>query len=138
EEIIMGINKILVVVESIDVNDSSGSKANVALIENLDKAGYETMVYHYTRKEIYLDGIICKAIKENRRSFQFFLSRLERLLRQKLKIDLHKLLEGKYGFSFTLFNDRNSIVDALRKINNFEPDLVLTLSRGGSFRPHHA
>ena len=40
------IKRILVVVESIDVDDSSGSKANVALIKNLAKAGFELQVYH--------------------------------------------------------------------------------------------
>jgi len=130
--------KILIVVESIDVEDSSGSKANVALIQNLHKSGFEILVYHYTRKEIQLSGITCVAIKEKRRSGLFFLSRMERYIRLFLKISLSKPLEKIFGFSFTLYNDRNSIVAALRKIKNFKPDLVLTLSKGGSFRPHHA
>ena len=131
-------NKILVVAESIDVEDSSGSKANVALIRNIFKAGFEMKVYHYTRKEIQLPGIPCVAIKENRRSGLFFLSRVERYFRKFFKIYLNKPLEKIFGFSFTLFNDRNSIVKALKKIDDFQPDLVLTLSKGGSFRPHHA
>jgi len=130
--------KILVVVESIDMNDSSGSKANVALIQNLHKAGFELLVYHYTRKEIKLPGIICIAIKEKRWSVLFFLSRLERYIRTYLKLSLSKPLEKVFGFSFTLFNDRNSIVAALQKIEDFKLDLVITLSKGGSFRPHHA
>jgi len=130
--------KILVVVESIDVEDSSGSKANVALTQNLVKAGFEVMVYHYTRKEIQLPGITCVAIKEKRWSALFFLSRLERYLRAFLKLSLSRPLEKIFGFSFTLFNDRNSIIGALRKIEDFNPDLILTLSKGGSFRPHHA
>jgi hypothetical protein len=130
--------KILVVVESIDVEDSSGSKANVALIQNLNKAGFKVLVYHYTRKEIQLPGINCVAIKEKRWSALFFLSRLERYIRYFLKISLSKPLEKVFGFSFTLFNDRNSIIAALRIVNNLNPDLVLTLSKGGSFRPHHA
>lgn len=130
--------KILIVVESIDVEDSSGSKANVALIQNLHKAGFEVLVYHYTRKDIQLPGIVCVSIKENRRSPLFFLSRLERTSRDHLKLDVHKSLQNIFGFSFTLFNDRNSIVAALRKMEGFKPDLVLTLSKGGSFRPHHA
>jgi len=130
--------KILVVVESIDVEDSSGSKANVALIQNLHKSGFEVLVYHYTRKEIQLPGITCMAIKEKRRSGLFFLSRLERYIRTFLKLSLSKPLEKVFGFSFTLFNDRNSIVTALQEIDGFKPDLVLTLSQGGRFRPHHA
>ena len=130
--------KILVVVESINVEDSSGSKANVALIQNLQKAGFEVLVYHYTRKKIQLFGITCVDIKEKRWSALFFLSRLERYIRTFLKIKLNKPLEKVFGFSFTLFNDRNSIVDALQEMEGFKPDLVLTLSKGGSFRPHHA
>lgn len=130
--------KILIVVESIDVEDSSGSKANVALIKNLQKAGFDLLVYHYTRKDIHTGGLTCVAIKENRRSFFFLLSRLERYFRYLFKVNLNKHLEKVFGFSFTLFNDRNSIKSSLDKIRGFEPDLVISLSKGGSFRPHHA
>lgn len=124
--------------ESINVEDSSGSKANVALIRNLQLAGYKIKVYHYTRKEIELEGIECINIPEKRWTLLFFLSRAERYIRNLFKIRLHAFIERFFGFSFTLLNDRNSIVRALKKIPNFEPDLVVTLSKGGSFRPHHA
>lgn len=130
--------KILIISESIDVEDSSGTKGRVALIKNLHKIGYNIVVYHYTRKEIQLSGIPCFAIKEKRWTGLFLLSRLERYLRSIFKIELNKPLEKIFGFSFTLFNDRNSIVSAIQNINNFEPDLIFTLSKGGSFRPHHA
>lgn len=132
------IKRILVVAESIDVEDSSGTKGRVALIKNLQKAGFELLVYHYTRKDIRLPEIACYSIKENRQSLLFFLSRLERYIRYWLKINPNKYIENQFGFSFTLFNDRNSIIKALKRIDGFEPDLVLTLSKGGSFRPHHA
>lgn len=130
--------KILVVVESIDVEDSSGAKANLALITNLQSAGYHLKVVHYTRKDIQISGIECVAVKENRRSLYFYLSRLERQIRYILKIKLSKPLENIFGFSFTLFNDRNSIVSALKVLDFSKFDLVLTLSQGGRFRPHHA
>jgi hypothetical protein len=130
--------KILVVAESINVDDSSGSKANVALIQNLYKAGFNVLVYHYTRKEIQLEGIPCVPIKEKRWTGLFFLSRVERYIRKIFKVQLNKPLEKIFGFSFTLFNDRNSITHALQGIHDFVPDLVITLSKGGSFRPHHA
>lgn len=133
-----GIKKILVVAESIDVEDSSGTKGRVALIKNLQKAGFELQVYHYTRKDIKLHGIACYSIKENRRSFLFFLSRLERYIRYWLKVNPNKYIENWLGFSFTFFNDSNSIAVGLKKITDFDPDLVLTLSKGASFRPHHA
>lgn len=130
--------KILVIAESINVEDSSGSKANVAFIENLHKAGFELMVYHYTRKEIQLENIPCFAIEENRRSLNFYLSRLERKLRKGMNVRLNTPLENLFGFSFTLFNDRDSIAESIRRLEDFTADYVLTLSKGGSFRPHHA
>ena len=130
--------KILIVAESIDVEDSSGSKANVALILNLKDAGFEVLVYHYTRKEIQLPGVKCVAIKERRSNAVFLLSRIQRKLQHKLKINLAKHLEPKFGFSFTFFNDVRSIAEALRKEENSKPDIVLALSKGASFRPHYA
>ena len=50
--------KILVVVESLDVNDSSGTKGRVALINNLAKAGFDLDVLHYTQKEVQLRELI--------------------------------------------------------------------------------
>jgi hypothetical protein len=129
--------KILIVAESIDVDDSSGAKGRVALILNLKKAGFSPIVYHYTRKQITLQNIPCIAIKENRRSFLFVLSRFERYLRYYLKLQLNRPLEKIFGFSFTLLNDRNSIISGLKKVE-FSPELIFTLSKGGSFRPHHA
>lgn len=130
--------KILVVAESLDVEDSSGTKGRVALIQNLQKAGFDLKVLHYTPKDINLEGIACKRIPENRRSIIFFLSRLQMRLRKKVKWNINKPLESFFGFSLNLLNDRNSIIRALIKLDNYEPDLVLTLSKGGSFRPHHA
>lgn len=129
--------KILIVVESIDVEDSSGSKANVAMIWNLQKAGYLLRVYHYSRKKIQIDNIECFNIKEHRRNLTFLISRVERYTRKYLKLNLNKYIEKLFGFSFTLYNDRNSIIAGI-KDDDFDADLVLTLSKGGSFRPHHA
>ena len=130
--------KILIIAESIDVEDSSGSKANVALIRNLKDAGFELLVYHYTRKEIQLPGVKCVAIKERRSNAIFLLSRIQRKLQHGLNINLAKHLEPKYGFSFTFFNDERSITAALKKEKDFKPDIALTLSKGASFRPHYA
>lgn len=132
------LKKILVVSESIDVEDSSGSKANVTLIQNLKSAGFEVLVYHYTRKEISLRSIPCRAIKENRKSILFYLSRLQRKLQHTFNLNLAKYLEPRYGFSFTFLNDCKSIAKALKQERSFQPDLVLTLSKGASFRPHYA
>ena len=48
----MPIKNILVVIESLDPNHSSGIKGRLALISNLKDCGYTLKVYHYSRKEI--------------------------------------------------------------------------------------
>ena len=130
--------KITVVVDSIDRNDSSGSKANVALIQNLAACGFEVLVLHYTRKEIKIANTTCIAVKEKKSSLFYLLSRTERIFTRITKISLNRFLESQFGFSFTFFNDVNSIKGAIKKAINFHPDLVITLSKGASFRPHYA
>lgn len=129
--------KILVIAESINMEDSSGSKANVALINNLVEVGFEIVVYHYTQKNIQLPTVTCVSIPEIKYSLLYFLSRSQRLLQRHFKLKLAVFLEKILGFSFTFFNDINSIKRALNK-SQFKPDLVLTLSKGSSFRPHYA
>ncbi|WP_255512730.1 UDP-glycosyltransferase [Flavobacterium sp. GT3R68] len=129
--------KILVVVDSINIEDSSGSKANVALIHNLQTSGFEVTVYHYTLKKINLPDVSCHAIREIKNSPTYFLSRAQRVITRNLKWNLMPFLEKKFGFSFTFFNDTRSIIKALRKMT-FQPDLIITLSKGASFRPHYA
>ncbi|WP_152547422.1 glycosyltransferase family protein [Flavobacterium seoulense] len=128
----------MVVVDSIDIENSSGSKANIALIQNLKKSGFEVLVYHYSRKEIFLEEINCKSIKEIKFSFMYFLSRVQRELSKLFKININKQVESLFGFSFTFFNDVNSIKKALENRDDFEPDWILTLSYASSFRPHKA
>lgn len=129
--------KILVVVDSIDIEDSSGSKANVALIHNLNEAGFDVLVYHYTRKEIQLKNTKTYIIPEIKSSVFYFLSRFQRLINRNFKVNLNPFFEKRFGFSFTFFNDTQSIAKALKK-QSFQPDLILTLSKGASFRPHYA
>jgi hypothetical protein len=129
--------KILVLVESLDINDSSGTKGRVALIYNLVEAGFEVLVYDYTRKNIQLKGVNCFSIPEIKYSSLYFLSRLQRVISRNFKVNLAPFLENLSGFSFTFFNDINSIAKSLKKCT-FQPDLVLTLSKGASFRPHYA
>lgn len=130
--------RIIVVVESIDINDSSGSKANVALIKNLSLIGFKIKVYHYTRKFIEIDGVECIQIPEKKYNFLYILSRSQRLIQRHLKINLANFFESIFGFSFTFFNDINSIKDCLENDKNIDYDLILTLSKGASFRPHYA
>jgi len=130
--------KILVVSESINVEDSSGSKVNVALIANLYKAGFELKVLHYTHKKIDLENIETVMIRENRRSFLFFLSRFVNFIQEKTNTIINRRIEGVLGFSLTHFNDTKSIAKGIRNEKDFNPDVILTLSKGASFRPHRA
>ncbi|WP_026727807.1 hypothetical protein [Flavobacterium denitrificans] len=132
------LKKILIIVDSIDMEDSSGSKANVALINNLHKGGFEVLVYHYTRKKVILKNIDTFEISEIKFSVLYFLSRLERVFTRATKISLNPYLESWFGFSFTFFNDTQSIKKALKKEIRNNYDLVLTLSKGASFKPHYA
>jgi len=129
--------KILVIVESIDVEDSSGSKVNVALIKNLQNIGYSIKVLHYTRRDIQLEGLNCISIKEFRYGYLFVLSRIQRILQRILKVNFSGFLENIFGHSFTFFNDSKSITKAINQQYSNE-GLVITLSKGASFRPHHA
>ena len=130
--------KILIIVDSIDVDDSSGSKANVALIQNLASCGFEVNVMHYTRKPITINELNCVAIPEKKWNLLYFLSRSERIFTRFSKINLNPYFESWFGFSFTFLNDSNSIAAAIKEQKDFQPDLVLTLSKGASFRSHHA
>lgn len=129
---------ILIITESIDVNDSSGSKANVALIQNLYKAGFQIKVLHYTRKELQLKDISCVAIQEQKWTALYILSKIQLLIQRITKLKVNKPIENLLGFSFAFLNDSISIQRALKKEVITEFDWVLTLSKGASFRPHHA
>jgi hypothetical protein len=120
------------------VEDSSGSKVNVALISNLKKAGFQLKVLHYSHKKINIEGIECVWIKENKFSLTYFLSRAVRVFQRNTNIYISRNLEIYTGFSFTHTNDTHSIKNGIKKHLDFNPDLVLTLSKGGSFRPHRA
>lgn len=130
--------KILVISESINIEDSSASKVNVALIHNLKNAGFQIKVLHYSFKEIELDAIECILIKEIKFSINFVLSRLIRIFQKNTNIIINHRIESIFGFSFTHNNDTNSLVKGINKHSSYNPDLILTLSKGGSFRPHRA
>ncbi|NIJ45428.1 hypothetical protein FHR24_001896 [Wenyingzhuangia heitensis] len=133
----MNTKKILVISESINIEDSSASKVNVALILNLVKIGYKVKVLHYTRKNIQLEGVECISMPEIKFSINYVLSRTQRVFQRLTKINISKPLENIFGHSFTFFNDSKSIAKSVGKHYNNEY-LVITLSKGASFRPHHA
>ena len=57
-------HKILIVTDSINPEDSSGSKANVAFIKSLVASGYAITVIHYTQREIQIEGATCFLAKQ--------------------------------------------------------------------------
>jgi len=130
--------KILIISESLDVNDSSGTKGRVALIKNLIKEEFELKVYHYTRKEINLEGIDCEAIKEQKFTCWYLLAKVQLVIKRITGWNINNGIEKRLGFSFAFLNDSYSIQKALKKENPIDYDWALTLSKGASFRPHHA
>jgi hypothetical protein len=131
-------NKILIVSESIDVNDSSATKGRVALINNLKHCGYNIKVYHYTRKSFKLEDIECVSIFEQKATFFYVLSKIALVFWRVTKINVNPFFEKRFGFSFAFFNDVYSIKAGLKKETNFNPDWVITLSKAASFRVHKA
>ena len=85
--------KILVVVESIDIEDSSGSKANVAIIQNLVTAGFIVKVLHYTRKQIAILGAETIAIREKKRNLNYLFSRSQRLFTRATGLNINPIIE---------------------------------------------
>lgn len=130
--------KILMVLESIDVNDSSGTKGRVAFIESFKKAGYAVTVLHYTQKAFTLPGIACVALNEKKFTVNYLLSRVHRLLYRYFKVDISKYVDTLFGFSFGFFNDVNSMSAALKKQQPEEYAMLWTFGKGTSFRAHAA
>lgn len=130
--------RILVLAETLDLKGSSAGKANYALIKSLLTAGFEITVYHYSYKEINLSGVEPILIQERKTDLNYWLSRGQRVLQRITKQNFSKSLEQGFGFSFTFFNDVNSMVSALKPLRVADYDIVLTLSKGASYRTHAA
>jgi len=128
--------KILILAETIDVDTSSAGKANFAMITSLFAENIIFKVYHYSHKEVHIPGVETILIQENKKDFHYWLSRGQRILQRITKINFSKLLESRFGFSFTFKNDAHSMVSALRKEAPSAYDLILTLSKGSSYRTH--
>ena len=128
--------KILIAVESIDVDDSSGTKGRVALIKNMVKAGYDVTVLHYTQKKIVIDEVHCISVKENRFSRHFILSKVQRYIYRWFKHNIGVRQERKHGFSYTWINDSKTISKAVSAYNPGDFDMLWTFGKGTSFRMH--
>lgn len=129
---------ILIVIDSINVDGSSGAKVGVALIKNLAEINYKLTVLHFTQKTIDLEGIACKAINERKNNIIYLLSRVHRLLNRWFKIDIGDSVDKLFGFSFGFFNDAKSLEKAIDKYNPDDFNMIWTLSKGNSYRSHKA
>ncbi|WP_072983889.1 glycosyltransferase family protein [Leeuwenhoekiella palythoae] len=129
---------LLVVTDSINPEDSSGSKANVAFIKSLIGNGYKVCVIHYTQVELQIKGAECVLAKERRANLTYVLGGIQRTVQRNLGVNWSVFLENRFGFSFTFFNDSKSIVKTLERFRITDFDLIISLSKGESFRPHHA
>ena len=128
----------MVVIESLDVDDSSGTKGRVALLQSFVQLGYRVTALHYSQKEVKLDDVGCVSVKERKNNLFFLLSRVQRLLYRWFKFDIGPWVDSSFGFSFGFFNDANSLKQAIAQYNPEDFDMVWTLSKGNSYRPHKA
>lgn len=128
---------ILVLAENLNINNSSGSISRVALIENL-ACHYSVSVLHYSHNEIRLKDVNTILVKEDRKNWRFFMSRIIRLFRRYFRINLSPLFESLFGFSFTFMNDVYSYSKEIRKHELDTYKHIFTLSQGHNFITHKA
>lgn len=130
--------KVLVLCESLDENDSSGTKGRVGLLKSFVKAGYNITALHYSQKEIEIEGVNCVSVKERKASLLYVLSRVQRLLFRWFKINISPTVDKLFGFPFGFFNDAKSLSKAVNKFNPEDFQMIWTLSKGDSYRSHKA
>jgi len=127
----------LVVVESIDVNDSSGTKGRVALLKNMVAAGFVVTALHFTQNDIQLDGITTVSVPEGKSGY-YFLSRLQRYCYKWFRINIGDWYEKRSGFSFNWKAAVQAFAKALKRYHPEDFDMIWTMGKGTQFRPHAA
>lgn len=119
------------------MNRTSGARANYALIENLSQS-FKLTVLHGSETEVSLSGVELIKIVELKWNWRYILSRTIRLFRRHIGLNLSPFFENKIGFSFTFLSLSHSFRKALNALDESLFNLVITLSQGESFVPHHA
>ncbi len=132
------VKNILVLAETLDLESSSAGKASNAMISALIESGFLVKVYHYSHKEVQFLNTSTILIKERKRDPFYYLSRFQRVYQRITRTNVSERLEHYFGFSFTFINDVNSMVAILKNENPTSYDLVITLSKGASYRTHAA
>jgi hypothetical protein len=130
--------KILVVAENININHSSGAKANVAMIDNLVSAGYIVDCVHYSGKKVQIKNVNSILVTGSKVSMLFVLSRLISKIQLIFNININKYIESIFGFSITHYFDVKVLKKYLEKINIADYNIIITLSYAASFRTHKA
>lgn len=109
----------------------------MALVQNLSQS-FNLTVLHESETEIPLNSIYALKVQEFEWNWRYVLSRTVRLLRRYTGLNLSTFFEKRVGFSFTFLSLSYSFQKALNLLDISNFHLVITLSQGESFIPHHA
>lgn len=129
---------ILVLAETIDEEGSSAGKANNAFVKALNQSGFIVKIYHFSHLTVNISKVETIFISEKKTDPYYILSRAQRVYQRVTGRNWSKTLENRFGFSFTFKNDVNSMISALQKEEPSDYDLIITLSKGASYRTHAA
>lgn len=128
--------EILIITDSIDINSSSGSKTNLAIIDNLVYCGFNVFVIHNTNNKNIDTKYNNSKIVISKWDPLYLLGGGTRFLFRHTGININKWFESVFGFSAEFFSTAKAYTRAINR-NKKQYDLVLTLSIAASFRPHY-
>jgi len=109
----------------------------MALVQNLGQS-FNLMVLHGSESDVSLSLAETIKVQELKWNWQYFLSRTVRVLRRHTGLNLSAFFEKRVGFSFTFLSLSYSFQKVLNVLDTSNFHLVITLSQGESFVPHHA
>ena len=128
---------ILILIESINPDDSSGIKGRLALINNLIKIGHQVKVIYLDENYTNDENFEAEVIGRFPSSIYFWLSKFNTFAK-KFGIRLNKWVEPQLGFSFSHYEDVDRFKKTLARDKPENYDIVFTLSKAASFRSHKA
>lgn len=128
---------ILIITDTLDVQAGSGPKAVIAIIQNLIACGYRIHVIHNTTGNYQTDAFSHTKIPLRKWAPLYIMGAITRLLFRYTNINLNTWIEPLFGFSADFFSTTNNFARTILKYKGVV-DLVITRSKGASFRPHYA
>jgi glycosyltransferase involved in cell wall biosynthesis len=131
-------HKILIVADTLDQEKSSGAKGRIALIQGFIDQGYALKIWHYSRKDVLINGATVVSIPENKSSWSYIKAKAQILFQRITGRNINHWVESRRGFSYTHDYDVKSIQAAIQKESPEEYDYVIALSYASSFRAHKA